>query len=190
MTEPEYFRKLTQEETDKWVKPYESLFKIGVSSFVSSDFVMMIRLVNDTFLTAYKNCEIPYRIIAMSAEPVSEFFTGLCFFTDCQEIVLDWPIKEKYTSMGVSNNVFLDSVKQIVVDFHNTKAEESDFIHSPKITKDNVYIVWSVKVLQNNKALAATDLPDGIYYEIIYNGNKDETYVDVYKKQENYVVKS
>ena len=51
-----------------------------------------------------------------------------------------------------------------------------------------VYIVWSSKVLQNNKALLSTTLPDGCYYEVTYNGDKDEMYIDVYKKWENICV--
>ena len=47
------------------------------------------------------------------------------------------------------------------------------------------FIVWSCKTLQNNKALLSTDLPDGMYYEITYNGDKEEFYFDAYKKFEN-----
>ena len=54
---------------------------------------------------------------------------------------------------------------------------------------DEVYVVWSCKTLQNKKAILSTDLVNGILFEITYNGDKDETYVDVYKKEKNYVVK-
>lgn len=30
---------------------------------------------------------------------------------------------------------------------------------------------------------------DGMYYEITHNGDKNETYIDVYKKWKNFVVK-
>ena len=43
--------------------------------------------------------------------------------------------------------------------------------------------------MQNNKALASTTVSDGMYYEITYNGDKQETYIDVYKKWENFVVR-
>lgn len=53
---------------------------------------------------------------------------------------------------------------------------------------DDVYIVWSCKTLQNWKVLISTTLPDGMYYECTYNGNKDELYIDAYKKFENVVI--
>ena len=48
-----------------------------------------------------------------------------------------------------------------------------------------VYIVWQCKTLQNWKFLISTDIPDGMYYEVTYNGDKDEWYIDAYKKLEN-----
>ncbi len=49
------------------------------------------------------------------------------------------------------------------------------------IGQEDVYIVWISKVLQNNKALASTTLRDGLYFEVTYNGDKNELYFDVYK---------
>lgn len=80
---------------------------------------------------------------------------------------------------------FLSVCKQIVADYTNKHIDKTDNV---QITIDDVYVVWSCKVLQNNKALLSTILPDGMYYEITYNGNKCETYVDAYKKFENFVV--
>ena len=48
-----------------------------------------------------------------------------------------------------------------------------------------VYIVWQCKTLQNWKFLISTDIPDGMYYEVTYNGDKNEWYLDAYKKLEN-----
>lgn len=48
-----------------------------------------------------------------------------------------------------------------------------------------VYTVWKCKVLQNWKYLLSTSLPDGMYYELTYNGDKHEWYLDAYKKFEN-----
>lgn len=60
---------------------------------------------------------------------------------------------------------------------------------SEPIPEYDVYVVWSCKTLQNYKALISTTLPDGMYYECTYNGDKNEMYFDAYKKFENFVVK-
>lgn len=53
----------------------------------------------------------------------------------------------------------------------------------------DVYIVWKCKTLQNWKYLISTTLCDGMYYELTYNGDKREWYLDAYKKFENKVIK-
>ena len=58
-----------------------------------------------------------------------------------------------------------------------------------QITVDNVFVVWQCKTLQNNKALLSTTLYDGMYYELTYNGDKKELYLDAYKKFENRCIK-
>ena len=52
-----------------------------------------------------------------------------------------------------------------------------------------IYIVWKVKVLQNWKYLISSTLNDGMYYELTYNGDASEWYLDAYKKFENRVIK-
>lgn len=51
-----------------------------------------------------------------------------------------------------------------------------------------VYIVWKCKALQNWKYLISTSLFDGMYYELTYNGDKNEWYLDAYKKFQNKVI--
>lgn len=48
-----------------------------------------------------------------------------------------------------------------------------------------VFTVWKAKVLQNWKYLISSTLSDGMYYEMTYNGDKKEWYLDAYKKFEN-----
>lgn len=52
----------------------------------------------------------------------------------------------------------------------------------------DVYIVWKCKTLQNWKYLLSTSLFDGMYYELTYNGDKKEWYLDAYKKFQNKVI--
>ena len=48
-----------------------------------------------------------------------------------------------------------------------------------------VYTVWNAKALQNWKYLISSTLCDGMYYELTYNGDEEEWYLDSYKKFEN-----
>ena len=80
---------------------------------------------------------------------------------------------------------FVALVKKTVADYTNRKLDKTD---SRKITEEDVFIVWMCKTLQNSKAMASTTLFDGMYYELTFNGNKQEMYVDAYKKWENFVV--
>lgn len=77
---------------------------------------------------------------------------------------------------------FLNLCNKIVVDYFNYNVDKTD---NKKIAKEDVFVVWSCKTLQNNKALLSTTVSDGMYYEITYNGDKKEIYLDAYKKWEN-----
>lgn len=79
-----------------------------------------------------------------------------------------------------------ERAKQIVVDYFNSHMDKTD---GKQIGLEDVYVVWFCKALQNWKALLSTNVSDGMYYEITNNGDKNETYVDVYKKWENYAVR-
>lgn len=80
--------------------------------------------------------------------------------------------------------IFMDEkainiVKQYVLDHLDKSDPASEF---------EVYTVWKAKVLQNWKYLISTTLLDGMYYELTFNGDKHEWYLDAYKKFENKVI--
>lgn len=77
---------------------------------------------------------------------------------------------------------FTSKCKALVLGYAN---EHLDVTDGKQITVDDVFTVWQVKALQNSKALLSTTLSDGMYYELTYNGDKGEIYLDAYKKFEN-----
>lgn len=86
----------------------------------------------------------------------------------------------------MGNDEFINKCKEIVRDYANAHLDKSD---KKEITLEDVFVVWSCKTLQNNKALLSTTLFDGMYYELTYNGDKKELYLDAYKKFENRCIK-
>lgn len=68
---------------------------------------------------------------------------------------------------------FIALCKKHVMDYFNENADKTD---QKQITEDDVFVVWSCKTLQNQKALLSTTVSDGMYYELTYNGDKHELY--------------
>lgn len=88
-----------------------------------------------------------------------------------------------------------------MVEKHYCEYKNLDFDNAPeKILKEyinkiskieidfDVFIVWSCKTLQNRKWILCTNLPDNKLYELTYNGDKKEYYLDEYDKLANTVV--
>ena len=78
---------------------------------------------------------------------------------------------------------FLNICKAKVAEYYNQKKDKTDA--APAMTVNDVFVVWYSKSLQNHKALLSTPVSDGMYYELTYNGDKNELYFDAYKKWEN-----
>ena len=74
---------------------------------------------------------------------------------------------------------------EIVMNYIEEHLDKSDY--KPNF---EIYIVWKCKALQNWKYLLSSTLYDGMYYEITFNGNKNEWYLDAYKKFQNKVIKN
>ena len=79
-----------------------------------------------------------------------------------------------------------EKARRIVMNYFNDHVDVTD---GEKLTMNDAFVVWFAKTLQNWKCLVSTTVSDGMYYEVTHNGDKNETYVDVYKKWENYCVK-
>ena len=69
----------------------------------------------------------------------------------------------------MGNNEFEIFALGVVKDYIEEHLDKSD--EKPIY---EVFIVWSCKTLQNNKALISSSLSDGMYYECTYNGDKKE----------------
>lgn len=87
------------------------------------------------------------------------------------------PTKEN--AMPVGNDFMMKMARCAAASWYNTHGGPS------KIKPEDVYVVWFCKTLQNWKALCSTDIHDGMYYEVTYDGDKDAAYVDAYKKWDN-----
>lgn len=81
---------------------------------------------------------------------------------------------------------FVSLCKKQVAEYVNKHLDKSD---NKQIIEDDVFVVWMCKTLQNSKALLSTTLFDGMYYELTYNGDKKELYLDAYKKWENVCIR-
>ena len=82
----------------------------------------------------------------------------------------------------MDDNPLITKAKLCLIKYFDKHKEITDKF---ELSKNQIYIIWFCKILQNWKALLSTTINDGMYYEITYNGDKQETYVDAYKKWQN-----
>lgn len=61
-------------------------------------------------------------------------------------------------------------------------------IVGPEYELDELYVVMFAYVLGGWKALVSSSTPNGLYWEVTYNKDKGETYVDTYEKLSNVVL--
>jgi hypothetical protein len=79
----------------------------------------------------------------------------------------------------------IERIRLLVAQAHNRNVPEGEYLISPT---DDVQLVWFSYILGGFKAMCITTAPDQKYYEVTYNKEKQETYVDVYTKLENLAV--
>lgn len=78
-------------------------------------------------------------------------------------------------------NIALSIVKEYILEHLDKSDTTPEF---------GMYTVWKCKALQNWKFLISSTLYDGMYYEVTFNGDKDEWYLDAYKKFENKCIRA
>jgi hypothetical protein len=87
----------------------------------------------------------------------------------------------------MNNAEFIERCKKAVINYFKENSEITD---RKELYEDDIYVVWSCKTLQNNKALLSTNVSDGMYYELTFNGDKEELYLDAYKKWKNVCIEN
>ena len=87
---------------------------------------------------------------------------------------------------GLHEMKFRSMAKKAVVAYWNKNKKLVEKFG--EINDKKVFVVWQVKVVQNNKAMLGVSCEgDGLYFEYTYNGDAKESYLDVYKKQAHVV---
>lgn len=84
----------------------------------------------------------------------------------------------------MDSDKFINIARAIVVE--HIQGSEGNYLRK-KFIEENTYVVWLSKTLQNNKAMIGTTLKDDVYYEVTHNGDKEEIYLDSYRKEHNEV---
>lgn len=82
---------------------------------------------------------------------------------------------------------FQQQAKDAVALYYNTYLVPMPGLGTPPIHEDDIFVVWFVKVLQNWKALCSTIFEDDRYFELTYDGDRRQLYIDEYVKKNNRV---
>ena len=77
----------------------------------------------------------------------------------------------------------IDIFKKLVLNYYH-----ENVAGGRTVTEDDVFVVWSCKTLQNFKAIIAVSFADERLFEVTYNGDKCETYLDVYEKKGKHII--
>lgn len=83
---------------------------------------------------------------------------------------------------------YQDRARELIKNYYNSNVAGVTDVATDYVTLEQVYVVWFVKVLKNWKALVATTNPDGRYFEVTYDGEKCQSYIDNYLKTHNIAV--
>lgn len=83
--------------------------------------------------------------------------------------------------MEMNNNDMLFLAKKVVLDKYKDAELKTTDGEDYTLTERDVFIVWFSKTVQNWKAMVSTIVNDGLYYEVTYNGDTNQLYLDSYK---------
>ena len=87
--------------------------------------------------------------------------------------------KQYNTGRTMGNQEFESRATSIVRNWYNAHVT---------MTPTEIYVVWMVKVLRNNKAMISSNHSDGRYFEVTWDGERERFYLDVYSKVENQIL--
>lgn len=95
--------------------------------------------------------------------------------------------KIDFEAAGPAPDFFIQKAKNLVAADFNAKflADPERNVQHLMAVGNDFYVVWFAKILGNWKALVSTDILSGQYWEVTYNGEKKESYVDHYTKASN-----
>ena len=86
----------------------------------------------------------------------------------------------------IGTDEFVKIGKQAVYELAKASLDPTDNVD---FSINDVYFVMTAFVLGSIKGTFSTTLPDGKYYEVTYNADKDEMYVDTYMRVMNTTYK-
>jgi hypothetical protein len=93
-----------------------------------------------------------------------------------RQVVFQWSVQKRSDEYP---DRFLTLAKELVVDNYN---RHHDSGRTPPLTMGDVFIVWFVKTLENWKAVVGSSVLRGLLYEVSYNGEESEAYIEIFKK--------
>lgn len=92
--------------------------------------------------------------------------------------------------MGIQEKIetLTDKAQRLIYNYTKERIGKN---HNPErlIELYDIKVVWFCKTLKDWKAMVIDLSPGGMFFEVTYNGDKQESYIDAYKKFENVVVK-
>lgn len=147
------------------------------------------------------------KICLCSIQYPTQIIDGVPYCTQCmhsksgQHIKGEAKMSDNKTSFSSPDEGvdFIQQAKDAVIAYNNggpdyvsSYAEAQDAGDAAKgiswLSQDEVYVVWFCYILGGWKALVSTARANGLYYEVTFNKEKQELYLDVYQKEDNIVV--